>query len=109
MNCENVVNPSTVALQKKLPAAGPRCVKEILNESQAKLLSEEKMLVDVSKETQKFKEQAAVKRKSTFRTSFKNASMQMEQNKIIGQPLVGQRKRSRFVSLKSEIHRSSIF
>ena len=53
-------------------------MKEILDESQAKLLSEDKMLVDVSSETRKFKEQAAVKRKSTFRTSFKNASMQME-------------------------------
>ena len=87
-----------------LQQTGPRCVKEILDESQAMLLAEDNMLVDVSSETRKFKEQAAVKRSSTFRLS------QINEHQINGQPLVGQRKKSRFVSLKSEIlHRNSIY
>ena len=56
-------------------ANGPRCVKEVLDQSQAKLLSEETMLVDVSSQSPQLKEKAAVKRSNTFRLSFKNGSI----------------------------------
>ena len=45
---QNTMASFSQNLYQTTQAAGPRCVKEILDESQAMLLAEDKMLIDVS-------------------------------------------------------------
>ena len=72
----------------------PRCVKEQIDRSSARLLQEDQLLVDISTNDTRL-----MQFDQPFKLTYNARSKQLDENTFYGQPLLGQRKNSRFVKL----------